>query len=85
MENNSTIPGLPYPKFAYDELNPTSSVELSFRSSMFISTCVYSLWQLGYYYLIMVRQKDKVESGTRATSYSWLLAGLLNVIFSIDD
>ncbi|KAI8078202.1 uncharacterized protein B0P05DRAFT_542921 [Gilbertella persicaria] len=40
---------------------------------MVYSTVAYIIWQSLYYLFIMVRRKDKVESGLRLTSYSWLL------------
>jgi hypothetical protein len=40
---------------------------------MIYSTVAYGIWQLLYYLFIMVGRRDKVESGLRLTSYSWLL------------
>jgi hypothetical protein len=45
----------------------------SFKDVMIYATVAYAVWQLLYYLFIMVKQRDKVESGLRLTSYSWLL------------
>jgi hypothetical protein len=45
----------------------------SFKDVMIYSTVAYGIWQLLYYLFIMVGRRDKVESGLRLTSYSWLL------------
>ncbi|CEP16576.1 hypothetical protein [Parasitella parasitica] len=45
----------------------------SFRDVMIYSTVAYGIWQSLYYLFIMVGRRDKVESGLRLTSYSWLL------------
>ncbi|KAI7853393.1 hypothetical protein BDC45DRAFT_511112 [Circinella umbellata] len=47
--------------------------EMSFRDTMVISTIAYMIWQALYFVFIMVRRREKVESGLRMTSYSWLL------------
>ncbi|GAN06330.1 integral to membrane protein [Mucor ambiguus] len=45
----------------------------SFKDVMIYSTLAYGIWQSLYYLFIMVGRRDKVESGLRLTSYSWLL------------
>lgn len=40
---------------------------------MVYSTIAYIIWQILYYVFIIVRRREKVESGLRITSYSWLL------------
>ncbi|KAI8375851.1 hypothetical protein BD560DRAFT_392098 [Blakeslea trispora] len=45
----------------------------SWHDVLLYSTVAYAIWQSLYYLFIMVRRKDKVESGLRLTSYSWLL------------
>lgn len=45
----------------------------SFRDVIICSTVAYGVWQFLYYLFIMVGRRDKVESGLRLTSYSWLL------------
>ncbi|KAI8367976.1 hypothetical protein EDC96DRAFT_552891 [Choanephora cucurbitarum] len=45
----------------------------SLHEVLLYSTVAYFIWQSLYYLFIMVRRKDKVESGLRLTSYSWLL------------
>lgn len=45
----------------------------SLKEIMVYSTVAYTVWQILYYVFIMVKQRDKVESGLRLTSYSWLL------------
>lgn len=47
--------------------------DISFQQVMIYSTTAYVIWQSLYYLFIMVGRKDKVESGLRLTSYSWLL------------
>ncbi|KAG2209169.1 uncharacterized protein EV154DRAFT_503097 [Mucor mucedo] len=47
--------------------------DITFRQVMMYSTTAYVIWQSLYYLFIMVGRKDKVESGLRLTSYSWLL------------
>ncbi|KAI8890648.1 hypothetical protein K501DRAFT_281637 [Backusella circina FSU 941] len=54
----------------YPALN---DVELSFKDSMLYSTAAYIVWQTLYYAFIIVGKRDKVESGLRITSYSWIL------------
>ncbi|CAO3622664.1 unnamed protein product [Mucor hiemalis] len=46
---------------------------VTFGQVMLYSTTAYIIWQTLYYMLIMVGRRDKVESGLRLTSYSWLL------------
>lgn len=46
---------------------------ITFTQVMLYSTTAYVIWQSLYYLFIMVGRKDKVESGLRLTSYSWLL------------
>ncbi|KAG0165067.1 hypothetical protein DFQ28_009092 [Apophysomyces sp. BC1034] len=46
---------------------------LSFRDAMLYSTVAYCIWQALYFVFIIVRRREKVESGLRLTSYSWLL------------
>ncbi|ORX55194.1 hypothetical protein DM01DRAFT_1335490 [Hesseltinella vesiculosa] len=48
-------------------------VYMTFKETMVYSTCAYLVWQALYYVFIMVRRREKVESGLRVTSYSWLL------------
>lgn len=45
----------------------------SFQDVMVYSTVAYGIWQGLYYLFIMVKKREKVESGLRLTSYSWLL------------
>ncbi|KAI9497824.1 hypothetical protein BDB00DRAFT_802059 [Zychaea mexicana] len=47
--------------------------DMSFRDTMVYSMVGYSIWQALYFVFIMVRRREKVESGLRVTSYSWLL------------
>ncbi|KAG0336658.1 hypothetical protein BG004_007951 [Podila humilis] len=35
---------------------------------------LYLVWQIAYYLLVVVRWREKVESGKRVTSYTWLLS-----------
>ena len=46
---------------------------ITFQQVMLYSTTAYIIWQSLYYMFIMVGRRDKVESGLRLTSYSWLL------------
>ncbi|ORE12771.1 hypothetical protein BCV71DRAFT_190477 [Rhizopus microsporus] len=46
---------------------------ISLQQAVIYSTAAYAIWQSLYYLFIMVRRRDKVESGLRLTSYSWLL------------
>lgn len=46
---------------------------VTFQQVMLYSTTAYIIWQTLYYMFIMVGRRDKVESGLRLTSYSWLL------------
>ncbi|KAI8075055.1 hypothetical protein BC940DRAFT_287319 [Gongronella butleri] len=46
---------------------------MTFKETMVLSTAAYLVWQTLYYIFIMVRRREKVESGLRVTSYSWLL------------
>ncbi|CAO3650571.1 unnamed protein product [Cunninghamella echinulata] len=46
---------------------------MSFRDCMLCSTVAYLIWQALYFVFIMVKRREKVESGLRVTSYSWLL------------
>lgn len=50
-----------------------NNAEMSFKDTMFYSTVAYLIWQALYYVFIIVRRREKVESGLRLTSYSWLL------------
>lgn len=34
---------------------------------------LYLTWQVLYYVLVVVRQKEKIKAGKRVTSYTWLL------------
>ncbi|KAI9318570.1 hypothetical protein BX666DRAFT_2018613 [Dichotomocladium elegans] len=51
----------------------TADTTMSFRDTMLMSTIAYLIWQALYFVFIMVRRREKVESGLRMTSYSWLL------------
>jgi hypothetical protein len=46
---------------------------ISIKQVLLYSTTAYVIWQSLYYMFIMVGRRDKVESGLRLTSYSWLL------------
>lgn len=59
-----------YPLFS----SSAASTDFSFKECMIISTVMYLIWQIGYYYIIMVRKKEKVLNGSRATSFTWMLA-----------
>ncbi|CDH53915.1 integral to membrane protein [Lichtheimia corymbifera JMRC:FSU:9682] len=51
----------------------TNDITMSFKEAMLLSTIAYLIWQALYFVFIMVRRREKVESGLRMTSYSWLL------------
>ncbi|KAG0767296.1 hypothetical protein G6F57_005227 [Rhizopus arrhizus] len=55
----------------YPAFKEVSSIDMT--QVMIYSTAAYALWQTLYYLFIMVGRRDKVESGIRLTSYSWLL------------
>ncbi|KAG1137792.1 hypothetical protein G6F37_000253 [Rhizopus arrhizus] len=55
----------------YPAFKEVSSIDI--KQVMIYSTAAYALWQTLYYLFIMVGRRDKVESGIRLTSYSWLL------------
>ncbi|KAI7871209.1 hypothetical protein BDF14DRAFT_1764356 [Spinellus fusiger] len=46
---------------------------IEFGQAMLYSNAAYILWQTLYFLFIMVGRREKVESGLRLTSYSWLL------------
>ncbi|KAF7727913.1 hypothetical protein EC973_006912 [Apophysomyces ossiformis] len=46
---------------------------MSFRDGVVFSTIAYLIWQVLYFVFIIVKRREKVESGLRLTSYSWLL------------
>lgn len=46
---------------------------ISIEQVLLYSTTAYVVWQSLYYMFIMVGRRDKVDSGLRLTSYSWLL------------
>ncbi|KAL0074588.1 hypothetical protein J3Q64DRAFT_1649090 [Phycomyces blakesleeanus] len=46
---------------------------ISFAQAMIYSNAAYIVWQTLYFLFIMVGRREKVESGLRLTSYSWLL------------
>ncbi|KAG0174785.1 hypothetical protein DFQ28_004479 [Apophysomyces sp. BC1034] len=46
---------------------------MNFKDTMFFSTVAYLIWQVLYFIFIIVKRREKVESGLRLTSYSWLL------------
>jgi hypothetical protein len=41
--------------------------------SLIAAICLYLTWQVLYYVLVVVRQKEKIKAGKRVTSYTWLL------------
>ncbi|KAI8390830.1 uncharacterized protein BYT42DRAFT_489150 [Radiomyces spectabilis] len=50
-----------------------NELKVTFGSIIYWSTAAYLIWQALYFVFIIVRRKEKVESGARITSYSWLL------------
>lgn len=56
-----------YPAIA--EIGPT----LPMGQSIFYSVIFYLIWQILYYIFIVYRRGHKVASGSRVTSYTWLL------------
>ncbi|KAL0088109.1 hypothetical protein J3Q64DRAFT_1724103 [Phycomyces blakesleeanus] len=46
---------------------------ISLEDFLIYSTSAYLVWQTLYFVFIMVKRREKVESGVRLTSYSWLL------------
>ncbi|KAI8380905.1 uncharacterized protein BYT42DRAFT_564637 [Radiomyces spectabilis] len=61
---------------AYRDARFPALAELShmrFKDAMIYSTLAYAVWQALYFIFVMVRRREKVESGLRLTSYSWLL------------
>ncbi|KAF9583436.1 hypothetical protein BGW38_009461 [Lunasporangiospora selenospora] len=42
-------------------------------ASLFYAIALYLTWQIAYYVLVVVRQREKIASGKRVTSYTWLL------------
>ncbi|CAO3653080.1 unnamed protein product [Cunninghamella blakesleeana] len=67
-----TLTGLNYRDQRFPALQSVNS-EMSFRDCMISSTVAYLIWQSLYFVFIMVKRREKVESGLRVTSYSWLL------------
>ncbi|KAI8097115.1 uncharacterized protein BX664DRAFT_325597 [Halteromyces radiatus] len=51
----------------------SGNIVMSFKDCMVSSTMAYLIWQALYFVFIMVKRREKVESGLRVTSYSWLL------------
>ncbi|KAI8874648.1 hypothetical protein K501DRAFT_292286 [Backusella circina FSU 941] len=45
----------------------------SFGDMMLYATLAFAVWQILYYVFVMIQKREKVESGLRLTSYSWLL------------
>ncbi|KAF8984111.1 hypothetical protein BGZ46_008832 [Entomortierella lignicola] len=42
-------------------------------SSLTAAIALYLTWQIAYYFFVVVRQREKIKSGKRVTSYTWLL------------
>ncbi|KAG0099188.1 hypothetical protein BGZ93_008775 [Podila epicladia] len=55
-----------YPALKDMEVLPTTQ-------SLTAAIALYLTWQIAYYLLVVVRWREKVESGKRMTSYTWLL------------
>ncbi|KAF8949812.1 hypothetical protein BGZ52_004691 [Haplosporangium bisporale] len=55
-----------YPALKNMEVLPTAQ-------SLTAAIALYLTWQIAYYLLVVVRWREKVESGKRVTSYTWLL------------
>lgn len=55
-----------YPALKDMEVLPTTQ-------SLTAAIALYLTWQIAYYLLVAVRWREKVESGKRMTSYTWLL------------
>jgi hypothetical protein len=47
---------------------------LPMGTSIFYSIIFYLVWQILYYVFIVYGRREKVESGSRVTSYTWLLS-----------
>ena len=47
---------------------------LPVRTSIFYSVIFYLIWQTLYYIFIVYGRREKIQSGSRATSYTWLLS-----------
>ena len=56
-----------YPAIA--DIGPT----LPARTSIFYAVIFYLVWQILYYIFIVYGRREKVQSGSRVTSYTWLL------------
>ena len=59
-----------FPMWSY----PNATLDISFTEAMSVSMTVYIIWQILYYYIILVKRGDKVFDGSRATSFTWLLS-----------
>ncbi|KAF9414408.1 hypothetical protein BGZ94_000404 [Podila epigama] len=55
-----------YPALKNMEVLPT-------LPSLMYAIALYLTWQIAYYLLVVVRWREKVQSGKRVTSYTWLL------------
>lgn len=43
-------------------------------TSIFYTVAFYLIWQILYYVFIVYGRREKVQSGSRVTSYTWLLS-----------
>ncbi|KAI9206983.1 uncharacterized protein BJ171DRAFT_495372 [Polychytrium aggregatum] len=68
---------IPYPLVAYFGGENPAAIDVSFTESMVIAISVYLLWQVLYFYFIMILNGDKVYSGDRATSFTWLVGDIV--------
>jgi hypothetical protein len=50
-----------------------SDMDPSFGDMIMYGALAYGAWQILYYVFVMIKRREKVESGLRLTSYSWLL------------
>ncbi|KAI8997206.1 hypothetical protein BDB01DRAFT_712804 [Pilobolus umbonatus] len=68
---DNEIPVTSYRNERWPAIAAVESITL--KQALLYTTVAYAIWQTLYYMFIMVGRRDKVESGLRLTSYSWLL------------
>lgn len=54
---------------AITDIGPT----LPMSPTIFYTVIFYLVWQILYYVFIVIGRREKVQSGSRVTSYTWLL------------
>lgn len=72
-----------YPDAAIRYPALASLPRLQVGKSLLIASLVYSIWQILYYVFIIEARKEKINSGKRPTSFTWLLAKRSGLVGSI--